>query len=339
MRTHPHHPLPSRLGAATLLAGVGLVAGLGVAASAQATPAPLPSPISQPVDQVRQALTAGSGGASVPGLAEGGGKLLTGATTSGTAPSLPPGAGSGTTASESPGSDATGSGTGSLTGAKTAGGAAPSKDGTTGGRATPSRGTANRSSSPAGVQAQTPAASVCLIPTGAGSPAFEVALSALGHDLSSPVVQQFPQLFAPCPKSTVPANPDDVVAVDAVVPDLLGACVRVTRQVAPLKTTLVVLDHDLIAELTKAGVPLDKLVVPCPRGAFAGRQLPAGAHGAGPVAALGPAGAPGAAARAGLPTGLAFTGTAPTPLVLMGATLLALGTVLTRKARLLTGRA
>jgi hypothetical protein len=165
-----------------------------------------------------------------------------------------------------------------------------------------------------------------------------VALSALGHDLSSPVVQQFPQVFAPCPKSTVPANPDDVVAVDAVVPDLLGACVRVTRQVAPLKTTLVVLDHDLIAELTKAGVPLDKLVVPCPRGASAGRQIPAGAHGA-PVAALGRAGASGVAARAGLPTGLAFTGTAPAPLVLVGATLLALGTVLTRKARLLTRKA
>jgi hypothetical protein len=183
---------------------------------------------------------------------------------------------------------------------------------------------------------QTPAASVCLIPTGTASPAFEVSLSAVGQDLSSPLVEQFPQVFTACPARTVAASPDEVIAVDAVVRGLVGACVRVTRQVAPLRTTLVVLDHDLISELTKAGVPLDRLIVPCPSGASAGAPGGTAGPGSDPSAAA-PRSSTGGGVSSVLPDRLAFTGASdPRPLLLTGATLLALGVVLTRKARLLT---
>ena len=50
------------------------------------------------------------------------------------------------------------------------------------------------------------------------------------------------------------------VLVDAAVPGLVGACVRVTRKGVPVQTTVVVLDRDLIAQLQAAGVPLQQLV-------------------------------------------------------------------------------
>lgn len=120
--------------------------------------------------------------------------------------------------------------------------------------------------SPGGIRATTPVASLCLIPTGTSSPAFDLGLSAVGQDLSSPLVQHFPQAFAPCP-ATAASAPGQVAAVDVSLNGLVGACVRVTRQVVPIQTTLVVLNHNLIQELTAAGVPLQQLVVPCPAGA------------------------------------------------------------------------
>jgi hypothetical protein len=184
------------------------------------------------------------------------------------------------------------------------------------------------SGSPVSVAADTPVATLCLIATGGTAPAFEVDAAALGIDLSSPLVEQFPQAFAPCPAGAVPAG-DHVAAVDATVEGLVGACVRVTREVLPLQTTLVVLDHDLVRELTAAGLPLQQLVVPCPSGSGSGAATS-------PSDVAGP-GSPGArqgdsVARSAVPGRLAFTGSQVVPTVLVGLVLVALGVVLVRAA-------
>lgn len=226
------------------------------------------------------------------------------------APSAPaPGAPAGSTGSGSTGSAKTGS-------AKT--------------------GTATRGSStttsPGAIRATTPVVSLCLIPTGASSPAFDLGLTALGQDLSSPLVQHFPQAFAPCPAGAA-ASPGQVLAVDASLNGLLGACVRVTRQVVPVQTTLVVLNHNLIQELTAAGVPLQQLVVPCPAGSGGG---------AGAGASATPAGSGTLANSAlagddlGNPAGqgrLAFTGIDLVPSLALAGALLWAGTLLLRASR------
>ena len=188
-------------------------------------------------------------------------------------------------------------------------------------------GASETSAPPAQVRATTDVATVCLIPTGSTSPAFALDLSVVGNDLSSPLVQQFPQVFTPCPPNTVPASGDTVVAADASVRDLLGACVRLSRAGLPGQTTVVVLDKNLIDELTRVGLPLDQLVVPCPAGAGAGALPGDGGHTGGasstPAAfdAGGNAAAP-AAEHSGL---LAFTGARVLPAVALAALLLTLG--------------
>jgi hypothetical protein len=178
-------------------------------------------------------------------------------------------------------------------------------------------------------------ASVCLIPTGTSSPAFDIGLNALGQDLSSPLVQHFPQVFAPCPAGAAP-TPGQVAGADVSVTTLLGLCVRVTRQVVPVQTTLVVLDQNLIQELTTAGVPLQKLVVPCPAGSGSttGSAGSASGTGSGTVAN---------AALAGEALGdtpgsghLAFTGMDLVPATALAAALLWIGTLLLRVSRRLT---
>ena len=259
----------------------------------------LPEPVSTAVGGVTSAVKGTTGGLGLP---------VPGATTS---------APSGTTSSTSSGvPSSTSTGTGHSPKATSPG--ATSKG------AGSSAGTAPAN----GAVADSQAATACLIPAGGSSPAVRVDLTAAGVDLTSPLVKQFPQALAPCPEGAVPAG-DHVLSVDALVKGLLGACVRVTRQVVPVQTTLVVLDRDLIKELTAAGVPLQRLVVPCPRGA--------GAPPAGHTPSLGTPGhptgghTPGAASA--LPAGLAFTGTDPVPMALVGAGLLWLGVLLTRRAR------
>ena len=175
-------------------------------------------------------------------------------------------------------------------------------------------------------------ASICLIPTGTSSPAVDVGLTALGQDLSSPLVQHFPQVFAPCPAGAAPV-PGQVAGVDVSVPGLLGLCVRVTRQVAPAQTTLVVLDQNLIQELTTAGVPLQRLVVPCPAGtgSTAGSSSGSGSGTAANAALAGEAlgDAPGSGH-------LAFTGMDLVPALALAAALVWLGTLLLRVSRRLT---
>ncbi len=311
----PHHTTTAaRLAAALLLVGAG-TAVTAVGAGAATLPAPPSATLATPLEGTALNDVLGKTQTTVQGTVTG----LVGSASPATAPDGD--AGSSASTSESP------------TATRTAPSGTTASSGTTRTRSAPQDPAA--ASSPGGVQAATAVASLCLIPTGSASPAFEVGVDVVGQDLSSPLVKQFPQAFAACPAGAVRADGDTVAAVDATVQGLLGACVRVTRQVAPLQTTLVVLDHDLIRELTAAGVPLDQLVVPCPTAAAATPGAD-GAAGAGP-------GTPGAAAQSSsgagagsaLPARLAFTGTEPGPVLFAAVALLCAGALLVRKARLL----
>jgi hypothetical protein len=167
-----------------------------------------------------------------------------------------------------------------------------------------------------------PVGSFCIIPK-AGSPAFEVAGDLLGQDLAGPLIEQFPQAAQPCPEGAIPAG-DYLGAIDLDVDGLLGACVRITKEVAPLQTSLVVLDTELIKTLTDAGLPLQQLVVPCPAGAAASPSAPGAGSPQQPSAAT-PAVRP-ASARANSATPqLAYTGADILPLTAAGLALLVLG--------------
>lgn len=105
-----------------------------------------------------------------------------------------------------------------------------------------------------------PIAKACAQVTGSGTAVANIDLNVLGHDIGTPVVQALPGLLAPCPTGSTPTT----TGVDAKVSDLVGACVRITPQ-PPLKASVLLLNHELVEKLTKAGLPLDKLVVPCPK--------------------------------------------------------------------------
>ena len=122
---------------------------------------------------------------------------------------------------------------------------------------------------------------------------------------------------------------DDLAAVDAAVADFLGVCARVPRSVVPVHADIVVLDRNVIAELVDAGVPLEPLVVPCPKAAAAIPATPSG-----PAAPAGAGPRPGGSAdpASAVPTALAFTGTETGPTLLLAGGLLALGTAFLRKA-------
>jgi hypothetical protein len=194
--------------------------------------------------------------------------------------------------------------------------------------------------SPGSLQVSTPVATVCVIPTSAASPAFEIDLQAAGVDLSSPVIERFPQVFAACPEGAVSVDEETAAAVDAVVEGLLGACIRVTREAAPLQTTLIVLDRNVIDALTKAGLPLQELVVPCPGagdGGSPGGRDAGDAGSAGENAGAAPRSQAASAAPA-LESRLAFTGANPGPLLALGTGLLCAGALLSRMRWLLVRR-
>lgn len=246
------------------------------------------------------------------------------------APALPLPTGTSSTGSSSTGSGSTAGATGTRSSATTT---------SSGSRTTTRSGSASTragSGSPqpaASVAADTPAASLCVFASSGSAPAFEVSAKALGNDLSSPLVERFPQAFAPCPAGAVPAG-DHVAAVDAGVQGLLGACVRVTRQVVPVQTTLVVLDHDVIRELTAAGLPLQQLVVPCPAGSG---SHTAGAHSSAPHGSSSLTQADQVSALSALGR-LAFTGSDVLPTVLTGLGLFTLGALLVRASRVVPVR-
>jgi hypothetical protein len=306
MTRRRHHPSALRL-VASLGVAAALV-GSGATASQALT---LPDPVATAVGGATTAVEGATTGLGLP---------VPGTT-------APAPAGSPATSGDPSGTPSAGSGssTGKASGS--------SSGSSTGEKATSGSGGSASSTPPGGAAVDTPAATACIIPTGGSSPAVEVDLRAAGLDLSSPLVKQFPQALAPCPKGAVPAG-DHLAAVDAAVQGLLGACVRVTRQVVPLQTTLVVLDHDVLRELSSAGVPLERLVVPCP----GSRNAPAPGSTSDPAThGTSPADRPGAASA--LPGRLAFTGGDVIPMALVGAGLLWLGVLMTRRARALSGGA
>jgi hypothetical protein len=315
-----HHVYPGRLAAAALLVGVATAV-----SAAQASAAELPDPLSASVARV----TAGLSGAPVGGVAETGEDAVeplvggTGEEDGG------PGQAEGTT-SDSSASGSTGSDGQTAPASADEPERSPDAPG--------SSGQPSGAASPGSLRASTPVASVCVIPAGAASPAFEIDLQAAGIDLSSPLIEQFPQAFAACPGGAVPVDEATVAAVDAVVEGLLGACIRVTREVAPLQTTLIVLDRNVIEELTQAGLPLEKLVMPCPDagdggadGGDRGSGSQSGAAGSTPRSQA-------ASAAPALPSGLAFTGANTGPLLALATALLCAGALLSRKAWLLARR-
>jgi len=105
-----------------------------------------------------------------------------------------------------------------------------------------------------------PLAKACVQVTGTGTAVANLDVTVGGHDISTPLIEALPGLLAPCPSGSAPESE----GADASVSELVGACVRV-RAEPPMEASVLLLDHELVAELTEAGVPLEKLVVPCPR--------------------------------------------------------------------------
>ena len=105
-----------------------------------------------------------------------------------------------------------------------------------------------------------PLAKACVQVTGTGTAVANLAVTVGGHDISTPLIEALPGLLAPCPSGSAPESE----GADASVSELVGACVRVKAE-PPMETSVLLLDQELVAELTEAGVPLEKLVVPCPQ--------------------------------------------------------------------------
>jgi hypothetical protein len=327
MRSAPRHSL-LRLSAAALLAA-GLGGGTAIAASADPAPPPLPAPLDTAVTDITSQLQ--SAAPTLPGAGDSTGALTR--AVEGVAAQLPAAPGSGEPNSSAPVEAEPASSPGAAAGSQ-----AGSNAGVPASRAKASAAEAPAAETPGSVAVGTPVVSACLIPTGSASPAFEIDLSAAGVDLSSPLIEQIPQAFTACPKGAVAAGPN-LASVDAAIEGLLGACVRVTTEVAPLQTTLIILDRNVIEELTGAGVPLGQLAVPCPGGSTGGTG-PGADNGDPDRAGTASGQSQNAAASAipGLPDRLAFTGSSIGPALATAVGLLCLGSLLMRKAALLALR-
>lgn len=128
---------------------------------------------------------------------------------------------------------------------------------------------------------------------------------------------------------TAPAADDDtVVGADVTVRGLLGACVRLTRAGVPARATVVVLDRNLLDELRAVGLPVERLLVPCPAGAVGTSRGSSG----GTTSAAATTADPTGAAGVGAPGLLAFTGAELAPTLLLAGGLIALGIAFLRKA-------
>lgn len=106
-----------------------------------------------------------------------------------------------------------------------------------------------------------PVATACVQAKGSGTALANVTVIVGGHNVTAPLVQALPGVLAPCPTSGIPSTG----GLSASALGLVGACVRATAQ-PPLQASVLVLDTELIATLTAAGVPLKQVVVPCPAG-------------------------------------------------------------------------
>lgn len=127
---------------------------------------------------------------------------------------------------------------------------------------------------------------------------------------------------------TAPAEDGDTaVGADVTVRGLLGACVRLTRAGVPARTTVVVLDRNLLDELRAVGLPVERLLVPCPAGAVGPSRGSSGGTTSAAATTADPTGA-----GIGAPGLLAFTGAELAPTLLLAGGLLALGVAFLRKA-------
>ena len=138
-----------------------------------------------------------------------------------------------------------------------------------------------------------PLATACLQVTGSGTAVANTTVTVAGQNVTAPLVQALPGLLAPCPRGQAPSPQ----GLDASVAGLVGACVRVTPQ-PPLHASLLVLDKELVAGLTRAGVPLQQVVVPCPAGTAHAVVASQGGSAAGTVGHAG-----GSRATTGSPSG------------------------------------
>ena len=152
------------------------------------------------------------------------------------------------------------------------------------------------------------------------------ARTAPGTSASSPAASSSAARVGAAPA----ADGDTVVGADVTVRNLLGACVRLTRAGVPARTTIVVLDRNLLDELRAVGLPVERLLVPCPAGASVGTSQ--GSTGGTTSAAATSANPTGSAARVGVSGLLAFTGADLAPTVLLASGLIALGIAFLRKA-------
>jgi len=132
------------------------------------------------------------------------------------------------------------------------------------------------------------------------------------------------------------ADHDTVVGADVTVRGLLGACVRLTSSGVPARATVVVLDQNLFDQLTAVGLPVERLVVPCPAGATVGASGGSNGDTNSGATSAAATGAPELAGSDGL---LAFTGADLAPTLLVAGGLIALGIAFLRKARALVDHA
>jgi len=190
-----------------------------------------------------------------------------------------------------------------------------------------------------------PLATACVQATGTGTAVANVDLTALGTDLGTPAQQTLPGVVNACPAGTgagsgtgngtgTPGTGTDTVATaGATAGSLVGACARLTTSVAPVESTVVVLDQDLITSLTSAGLPLDQLVVPCPTDGNGG-GTGGGSGGASGSAGTGTGGSSSAASDVpSLGGSLPFTGTQVSLFLMLASALLASGATLVARAR------
>ncbi|GAA1260461.1 hypothetical protein GCM10009657_39750 [Oryzihumus leptocrescens] len=197
-----------------------------------------------------------------------------------------------------------------------------------------------------------PLATACVQATGTGTGLANVDLTALGADVGTPVQQTLPGVVNACPAGTgagtgngTPGTGTDTLATaGATAGSLVGACARLTTSVVPVESTVVVLDQDLVTSLTKAGLPLDQLVVPCPTDGNGGGGSGGGTGGTGGDSG----GSGGASGSAGTGTGgpssaasdvpslggsLPFTGAQVSLFLVLASALLASGATLVARAR------
>ncbi|HEV7171598.1 MYXO-CTERM sorting domain-containing protein [Pedococcus sp.] len=153
-----------------------------------------------------------------------------------------------------------------------------------------------------------PIATACVQAKGTGTAIANVTVTVAGHDITAPLVQALPGVLAPCPGGATPGSPGVGASAGG---GLVGACVQATAK-APLNASVLVLDTELVGTLTQAGVPLQQVVVPCPKGITGGQPGTGGTGGTpGSSGAGGASGAGSAAGRgpaAGSAAGLAAAG-------------------------------